>query len=288
MTFIVRKTAGRNHYYVDYDIDPRHRVPGVTTICRAMSNAKLDGYTAKATAEYAVNNWERLSAMGPADRLSAIMGGRWEQRDAAGDKGTAIHRYGEDLLAHKQADIPEYLRGYIDSYISFMDISEIQADHIETPCYSGTHRYAGTIDIIGSLILPDTAEWEDVPRDGNGRSFGVLDPKSGRGVYESAALQLCAYANSEYLIIEGATSADPDKRVEIPMPAVDFAAAVHIQPDGSPAVLIRTDCTPESFGKFLHLAQVYDLSQTAEELLYPPTPYPFASAYRLAREEDAS
>lgn len=286
VTFIVRRTAGKYHYYVDVDVAPRYRVPGVTSICRAMSNDKLDAYTAKATAEYAVNNWVKLDDMGPADRLSAIMGGRWEGRDKAGALGTAVHRYGEDLLAHKQADIPDGIRGYVDSYVAFMDFSEIQADHIEVPCYSDTHRYAGTIDIIGSLILPDAPEWEDVPRDGLGRSYGVLDPKTGRGVYESAALQLCAYANAEYLITEGATSKDPDKRAEIPMPAVDFAAAVHIHPDGTPATLIRVDITPAAFDSFVHLAHVYNLKQHADELLYPPTSYPQTSSYRLVREED--
>jgi hypothetical protein len=287
VTFIVRRTAGRNHYYVDLDIAPRHRVPGVTTICKAMANKRLENYGNGATADYAVNNWETLSAMPPADRVKAIMGGRWEKRDDAAARGTDVHRYGEELLVDKSVDIPRDQKKYVDSYVGFMDISEIHADHIETPCYSATHNFAGTIDIIGSLTLPDTAEWEDVPRDDAGRSFGVLDPKSGKGVYETAALQLCAYANSEFLILEGATSSDPEKRVETPMPSVDFAAAVHIQADGSPAVLVRTDCTASAFRKFLYLAQVYDLQQYAEELLYPPTPYPFSSSYRLVREEES-
>lgn len=284
MTFIVRRTAGRNHYYVDADVHPRHRVPGVTTIGKAMQNRKLENYASSATADYAVNNWETLNAMPPADRLHAIMGGRWDKRNAGADLGTAIHRFGERLLVGEPVDVPPDMRGYVDSYVRFMDRSEIEAEHIEVPCYSATHAYAGTIDIMGDLILPDTEVWEDVARDEEGRSYGALDPKSGGGVYESAALQLVAYVHSERLITAGATSFDRALREEIETPAVDFAAALHIHPDGTTATLVRTDCSDAAFRKWLYLRQVYDLQQTADELLYPPTPYPWTSAQRAPIE----
>jgi hypothetical protein len=273
--FVVRKTAGRSHFYVDLDVAPRHRVPGVTTIIKAMANAKLENYASTATADYAVNNWAELDEMPPADRLRAIMGGRWNKRNEGAANGTDVHRFGEKLLAGEGVDIPPHLRGYVDSYVGFMDLSDIHAEHIEVPCYSEAHQYAGTIDIIGDLILPDTEEWEDVVRDESGRSKGLLDPKTGKGVYESAALQLTAYVHSDALILAGATSADRDKRVEIETPPVDFAAAVHVHPDGRPATLIRVDATDESFRKFCYIRQVYEIQQTADELLYPPTPYPY-------------
>jgi hypothetical protein len=278
MTFIVRRTAGRNHYYVDIDIAPRHRVPGVTSIVKAMANDKLNTYASSAPVDYAVNNWEELGELPPADRLRKIMAARWEKRNEAADNGRDIHRLGEKLLLGKLVDVPPHLRGYVESYVRFMDASQIDAEYIEVPCYSASERYAGTIDIIGSLVLPDHEVWADVPRDGDGRSYGVLDPKSGKGVYESAALQLCAYAHSEKLIVQGATTQERAVRVEVDMPAMDFAAAVHIHPTGEPATLIRVDASDDAFLKFLYLMQVYELKQHAEELLYPPTPYPYTSA----------
>ncbi len=274
MTFIVRRTAGRNHYYVDLDVHPRHRVPGVPTIARAMANKKLENYASTATADYALNHWDELNAMPPADRLRAIMRGRWDERDAAGNVGTTVHRLGEKLVAGEQVAVPSEIRGYVDSYVKFLDLSDLNAHHVEVPCYSEKHQYAGTIDLVGDLVLPDLPEWEDVARDADGRSLGILDPKTGRGVYETAALQLLPYRFSDWLITAGATSADPDKRTEVRTPAVDFTAAVHVHPDGRPATLVRTDSTPEAFEKWLYLRQVYDLQQDAELLLYPPTPYP--------------
>lgn len=281
MTFVVRKTAGRNHYYVDIDIDPRHRMPGVTTIIKAMANKKLETYASSATADYAVNNWEAMNALPPADRVRAIMSGRWEKRNAGGENGKDVHRFGEKLLLGEPVEVPPALRGYVESYVRFMDLSQIRAEHIEVPCYSATDRYAGTIDILGDLVLPDLEEWADVPRDEEGRSYGVLDPKTGGGIYESAALQLCAYAHAERIILEGATTSDRSKRVEIDMPAVDFAAAVHVHPDGTPATLVRTDASDDAFRKFQYLIQIYDLQRYSDELLYPPTPYP----YRRPSEE---
>lgn len=274
MTFIVRRVAGRNHYYVDIDVAPRHRVPGVTTIVKAMANKKLENYASSATADYAVNNWEKLDAMPPADRLRAIMGGRWDKRNEGADRGKEVHRLGEKLLVGEAVAVPEALKGYVDSYVGFMNLSDLRTHYIEVPCYSIEHQFAGTIDFIGDLILPDLAEWEDVPRDADGRSVGVMDPKTSRDIYESAALQLLAYRNADFLITAGATSADPLKREEIPMPVVDFTAGVLVHPDGAPATLVRTDSSPEAFRQFCYLRQVYDLQQTAEELVYPPTPYP--------------
>jgi hypothetical protein len=276
MTFVVRKTAGRNHYYVDIDIDPRHRLPGVTTIIKAMANKRLEIYASSATADYAVNNWAEMDALPPADRVRAIMGGRWGKRDAARDNGKDVHRFGEKLLIGEPVEVPPSMRGYVESYVRFMDVSQIRAEHIEVPCYSAADKYAGTIDILGDLILPDTEEWADVVRDEDGRAYGILDPKTGKGIYESAALQLCAYAHAERIILEGATSSDRTKRVEINMPAVDFAAAVHIHPDGTTATLVRTDASDDAFRKFQYLIQIYDLQQHADELLYPPTPYPYS------------
>ena len=272
--FVVRRTAGRNHYYVDIDVAPRHRVPGVTTIVKAMASRKLMVYASSATADFAVNNWPELDAMPPADRLRAIMAGRWDQRDAAGSIGSEVHRLGEKLVAGETVAVPEHLKRYVDSYVGFLDLSDLNAHHVEVPCYSEDQQYAGTIDIVGDLVLPDLPEWEDVARDGDGRSLGVLDPKSGKGVYESAALQLVAYRYSTRLITAGATSSDPEKRAEVDMPPVGFTAAVHIHPDGRPATLVRTDSSPEAYRSFCHLRQVYELQQTADELLYPPTPYP--------------
>ncbi len=283
MTFIVRRTAGRNHYYVDVDVAPRHRVPGVTAIVKAMQNPKLENYASTATADYAVNNWAELDAMPPADRLRAIMGGRWEKRNSAADVGKEVHRLGERLLIGERVDVPAHLRGYVDSYVAFMDESGLETHHIETPCYSVSQQFAGTIDIIGRLWLPDLPEWADVHREADGSSLGLLDPKTGKGVYESAALQLVAYRNADFLITGGATSQDPEKRSEIPMPKVDFTSAVHVHPDGSTATLIRTDSSPGAYASFCHLRQVYELQQTADELLYPPTPYP---ARALPAEDD--
>ncbi len=281
MTFVVRRTAGRNHYYVNLDIGPRHRIPGVTTIGKALANKKLETYASSATADFAVNNWEALSAEPPATRVRSIMAGRWGKRDEAGAIGTEVHRLGERLLVGEPVIIPKHLIGYVDSYVRFMEQSDIAVDHVEVACYSESDDFAGTIDLTGDLLLPDTPEWADVERDDEGRSYGLLDPKTGKGVYETAAFQIIAYAHSEWLIVKGATSKDRDAREEIATPKYDFGAALHIHPDGTPATLIRVDISDDAYAWWRVLRQAYELQQIGEEFLYPPTPYPAEPESRI-------
>ncbi len=284
MTFVVRRTAGRNHYYVDLDIGPRHRIPGVTTIGKALANKKLETYASSATADFAVNNWDELGTEPPATRVRSIMAGRWGKRDEAAAIGTDVHQYGAKLLVGEPVIIPEHLIGYVDSYVRFMEQSDLAVDHVEVACYSVTDDFAGTIDFTGGLLLPDDPVWADVPRDSDGRSYGIIDPKTGKGIYESAALQIISYAHSEWLIVEGATSKDREIRREIPTPRFDFGAALHIHPDGTPATLNRVDISDDAYSWWRVLRQAYELQQIADEFLYPPTPYPLQPASRIAAD----
>lgn len=277
MTFVVRRAAGRNHYYVDLDVGPRARIPGVTTIGKALANSKLDYYQASSTAAYAVNNWDELAAMPVADRLNTIMRGRNNHRDSAGNIGTQIHRFGEKLLVGEPVDIPPELIGYVDSYVRWMERSDVAVEHVEIACYSVTDDFAGTIDFIGDMEPPDTPEWADVPRDDEGRAYGIIDPKTGKGIYESAAFQIIAYAHSERLITVGATSKDRAIREEIETPRFDFGAALHIHPDGSIATLHRVDISDDAFEWWRILRQAYTLREIADEFLYPPSDYPYVA-----------
>lgn len=286
MTFVVRRTAGRNHYYVDLDIGPRARIPGVTTVGKVLVNRKIEHYQASSTAAYAVNNWDELAAMPPADRLNAIMRGRNNHRDSTASIGTKIHRFGEKLLVGEPVDIPPEFVGYVDSYVRFMERSDIAVEHVEVACYSVADNFAGTIDIVGDMDLPDTPEWEDVPRDDDGRSYGVLDPKTGSGIYETAAFQIIAYTHSERLITAGATSKDREIREEIPTPRFDFGAALHIHPDGSIATLHRVDISNDAFEWWRVLRGAYTLQGIADEFLYPPTDYPYVAPIASVVDDD--
>jgi len=95
---IVRKNTAKGHYYIDADTG--ERVPGVTTIVGdGMPKPALLNWAGKATAEYAVDNWDALAPLPLTERLKKIEGGRYEKRDAAANKGTAVTLLAERLIA---------------------------------------------------------------------------------------------------------------------------------------------------------------------------------------------
>src|SRR2546426_12762917 len=104
---IRRKNHGKGHSYVDAN---GAKVPGVTTILGdGVPKPALINWAAKTTAEYAVDHWEDLSALGPSARLKELNGARFADRDAAARRGTEVHGLAERLVAGAEVEVPEPL-----------------------------------------------------------------------------------------------------------------------------------------------------------------------------------
>ena len=152
------------------------------------------------------------------------------ERDKAADKGTATHALTWRILGHDDgtelddADIAEHepnARRVANAILSRWKIV-----HVELPIVCDTH--AGTIDLI--------------VRDKDGR-VGVVDLKTGKGVYNEVAVQLGAYSR---------LYGQP----------VDFAAVIHAHP-GEPLAVIDIDRATLDHGAavFGHLLEVYRLKR---------------------------
>lgn len=155
------------------------------------------------------------------------------ERDKAADKGTATHALTWRILGHDDGteldddDVREHepnARRVADVILSRWTIV-----HVELAIVTDT--YAGTIDLI--------------VRDEQGR-VGVVDLKTGKGVYDEVAVQLGAYADL-YHRQHG---------------VIDFAAVIHAHP-GEPLAVIDVDAeTLEHGGEvFDHLLEVYRLKR---------------------------
>jgi hypothetical protein len=177
---IVRKDNGRNHWYIDTETG--ERVPGVTSILGdGLPKKALINWAANSTAEYAIDNWDELAGLAPSVRLKKMQGGRYEAKDEAANRGTQVHKMGERLIAGETVTVPDLLRPYVDSYVRFLDEFQLRARYVEAVVYSATHRYVGTLDIIGDILLPDMPEYDDLPRDDDGFVCDVLiDAKTNR------------------------------------------------------------------------------------------------------------
>lgn len=257
----VMKQAGRNHYYVDAT---GQRMPGVTTILgNGLPKKTLINWAAETTANYAVDNWERLSDLGPAARLKELLGARYAEKDAAAKRGTEVHSYAEKLAHGEAVKVPEALTGYVEAYAAFLDDFQVEPVLLERPIASYRHGYAGKFDLIAWLT--------DIT---GTRELWALDIKTTRsGIFGEVALQLAAYL--------GADVYQDDDGTEKPLPAATRFGGVHVRGDGYDVYPL----SPDQLRPFLYVAQVAAWDEVSREMVGPPLEKPTASRFRLIREE---
>lgn len=277
---IVRTDNGRNHWYTDTETG--ERVPGVTTILGdGLPKKNLIKWAATATAEYALDHWDELSELAPSARLKKLQGGRYESRDEAATRGTQVHKMGERLIDGEAVTVPDALRPYVDAYVRFLDEFQLRARHVEALVYSESHRYVGTFDIFGDILLPDMPEYEHLPRDEDGFVCDALiDVKTNRsGIFGETALQLAGYRFAEFM------QPDPkDPETAFPMPEVAWTGALWIRPGDYD--LIPVTAGSDEHMAFLYAREVGLFDKRARELIGEPVEPPTASRYVLAKVDE--
>jgi len=273
---VVRKNTAKGHYYLDADTG--ERIPGVTTIVGdGMPKPALLNWAGEATAEYAVDNWDALGPLPYSERLKKIKGSRYEKRDAASNKGSAVHAMAERLITGEKVTVPDELAGYVESCVRFLDDFDVRQEHVEVVIYSETHRYVGTTDLIARVLLPDMPEYEHIPRDDEGYSLGLFDWKTSKsGIFGDVALQLVAYRHAEHLITESGEV--------IGMPWVDFTAGIHLTARGYSFVPLETG--DDVFRDFLYVKEVARVVGGLRDLVGDQIVPPTASQYVLAKAAD--
>lgn len=227
-TRLQRRNHGRGH---SYKIDGR-KVYGVTTVCNTLPKDALTKWAATCAADEAINHWDDLAALPPSERHSRIL---WAHRNtvkSAATRGTRIHALGEQLANGDQVDVPDEIAGPVTAYAKFLDRWDIEVVATETPVGSPRYGYAGTADAWATIGKLDNLSV-------------LLDLKTGKGVYESTALQLAAYRFAELW--------QPDKGVEELLPAVDDVFVAHILPDDVRLLPVTADA--DTFRAFLYLMQ---------------------------------
>jgi hypothetical protein len=259
---IKRVDRGKNHWYIDEDTG--ERIPGVTTILKNLPKDALINWSASSTAEYAIDNWDRLSELAPSARLKELMGARFAARDAAANRGTQVHRLAERLVKGEQVKVPDALVGYVESYVRFLDEYDVQPILVEAVVHSATHNYCGTLDLAADMLDPD---------DTDQRVTAMVDIKTSRsGIFGETALQLGAYAFADHWV-------DPDARAEYEIPQCDRFAGVHVRADGYDVVPLEVG--PLQHRQFLYLMQVAEFVATSRDLVGTPVSSPHLSTYQL-------
>lgn len=255
---IRRVDRGKGHSYLDAN---GLKVPGVTTILKALPKDALINWAANATADAAINRWEELAALPPAARLDTLKKARYADRDAAANRGTEVHRLAEQLVHGTAVAYPDALAGHVSAYVQFLDEFEPQPVLVEGVVMSHAHGYAGTLDLIADIA---GERW-------------LLDIKTSRsGIFGETALQLAGYRYADTYVTESGT--------EVDMIPVDRCGAIHVRADGYS--LIPVEAEREQHRDLLYVQQVARWADTSRDLIGDPIQPPTTSRFRIVREED--
>jgi hypothetical protein len=223
-------TTDRGRYYTWPPTG--ERFTSVTTLIGAgVPKPALLKWAPKMAAEFAVREWEHLHSLitsgHPTDKLRAIddiKGAPWRDRDAAANKGTAVHDWAEKIALDPayEAHVPEEIKGHVEQFRRFVDDLDVQFEATEFSVYSRTHGYAGTGDFIARFgARPDL-----------GLVLG--DYKTNRsGIFGDIALQLSALRFADFIGL-------PNNE-EIEIPKIDTCVGVHITADQYKVIPVQVD-----------------------------------------------
>lgn len=237
-------------------IDPGSgkKVPGVSAIVSMMPKA-LTNYYATSAASFAVDNLDVVSALARTDAKAAlelVRGAADRRSKKARDLGTEVHTYAEALMRDKMAGrkstfrVPSHIMDFLRSFARFADEFNVIPQMVETTVWDDEVGYAGTLDALYRLTLPDGREID-----------ALVDTKSGAsGVWPEAALQQTAYARAKWYI-------DPATGTKMPMPAVDAAFGLWLRPQGYALIPLCID--QENWEQFKRLRASWEWKRTREK-----------------------
>jgi hypothetical protein len=217
VTFIDEKVSPNGKITIYYQSDgPRLyrvngvEVPSVTTVLDVLQKGGLPWWGMKVGVE-GVQTLGRLGQLGfegsvwneaPADeivsRLTANKLTVNHVRDAAGDRGTSVHRGLEQWASTGvppcAPDFPESEQGYVVGLILFLADLDVEITRSEVMVGSVKHGYAGRYDLRAKLkpcsLCVDAKKgiYEEFDE-----GTYLLDLKTSKGVYATHFLQLEAY-----------------------------------------------------------------------------------------------
>jgi hypothetical protein len=231
---LVRRNYGSGHSYL---VDGLY-APGVTSINdAALAKGGLVPWAAKACANEVLNRWDELAELTPSERFEIVRSAPERDRDEAARRGTEVHDLAQKLLVGQEVEVPDELKGHVDSYLAFDREWGVHEVLVETPVASRSPLYAGTLDMIADLA--DKRRW-------------LVDLKTTRsGVFAENAFQLAAYRYAQFYVDTAGS--------EQPLPQVEATGVVWIRADGYD--LVPVEAGPREFRLFqmaIEIARVID------------------------------
>jgi hypothetical protein len=282
------KSRGGKRYYVwpSRDRQETERYWSVTTIIDgAFPKPALLGWAVKQTAIYAIENLDLLrlhlkkdlnehgqlpppdpetgkpSGEGGQEAYKLLWNGRFAKSQRAADLGSRVHEAIETYVLDKPAPAwPKDIAPYLEQALAFLRHFEVMVEMTEAAVYNRMQKYAGRLDMIATIA---DKRW-------------LVDFKTGSGVYPEAALQMAAYKNAEFI-------GKPDKTEE-PMPEIECAAVVHLQP--THYSFIPVDIGETVYNHFLYGREVFRWTEfDSKQVVSDPVPNLERLAERVSNDQ---
>jgi hypothetical protein len=250
-----RRKYGSGH---SYTLDGVPKIKGVTTMMKGLGGPP-ESYFTKYTAGHAVDNWDRLALLPPSQRLEEIAGATKARFTAAGVRGTEVHKLAERLSKGEAVQVPDHLRGHVESAVQFIDDYDVQADYTEVALFSRRNKHAGSADAFGSAQKPGEQK----------RTRILWDWKTNAsGPWGSVAFQLAGYKFSDFMLSgDGGTDS-----VELAVPDVDECWCIWLRADGYDAYPMHVD--EMVYRQLLYIDQCRMADEACREYKGDPLPRP--------------
>ncbi|MGH3402465.1 MAG: hypothetical protein ACRDRJ_08140 [Streptosporangiaceae bacterium] len=244
--------------YWTYTLDSVPRIKGVTTMMKGLGGPP-ESYFTEYTAGHAVDNWERLAGLAPSARLKEIAGATKARFSAAAVRGTAVHKLAEPLAHGQEVDVPDHLRGHVESCIQFLDDYDVEVIATETALFSRKHKYAGSGDL-----------WATARKPGRKTRIPILGDwkTNASGPWGSVAFQFAGYRYADIML-----SGDGGKdSVELAVPGVDECWCIWLRADGYEVYPMHV--TPEVHRQLLYIDQCRMADEQCRDYKLDALPHP--------------
>jgi hypothetical protein len=170
-------------------------VPSVTTILRGgIPKEALAPWNAKMVATFAVKNKNEWIGLDDEDAIDLLKRSPYRTTDRSARAGTLVHNaiecYANGEAHAKPKD--KALRNQYEASIAFLTDFEAKIEATEFTCFSRTHGYAGTSDVLARVKLPEALGLKKRNR------RAIVDYKTGKRIYDEHPIQLNAYAMADF------------------------------------------------------------------------------------------
>ena len=262
----------------------------VTTYTGALPKGWLGPWAANTSASFVLSHWPKIVAMlADIDHDEIVTAGQafankaepkkngnsaliqsayelirkspWEKRDAAGDRGSAIHAAIEAFIADEP--MPDILTTEDELACAIAAETYLKArphltiKHVETTVISFTHAYAGTFDLFAEE---------------NGET-SIEDWKSSSAVHVDHAVQQLAYDKAEWAVVDKqeikTRSGEGWTGRLVKWKGADHLRIVHVTPEKATPMEIRQEAKLMLWNAFKCAKWMYEFQRDTDDYRSP-------------------